>query len=219
MIRPLGIVAFEQETPQEGSEAETALAVFGSILGETKSPVLEAIRRYRTVTDQSDEPSLVPMHEVIMRHVIRPLAEAKKCYVLGMPVACIAQAGLVGEMVALWRFRMLREELGRLAADKLKDIPEVAAFDKLGQERRVDVLKEHEPLDAEMVTSFGELRGIRREYMHFMVDEKKNADRDALRAMKHATKLVIRTLGLGIKDGMMVFPPRVMHFIRQIVQG
>src|SRR5712692_804642 len=205
MVQPLGILALERG--QAGDEAQTALAVFGYLLAGTENPVQEAVRRYWEASAHCNEPHLVPTHDVIMRQVIRPLVEAKQCYVLGMPVACIAQAGLVGEMVALWRFRMLESGPGKVPDEKLTEVLKGKEFDKLRQERRVEVLRELEPLDTEMVTAFGELRGIRRQYLHFMVDAKKNVDRDARCAMKFANHLAMTTLGMTIKDGMMVFPP------------
>jgi Domain of unknown function (DUF5615) len=68
----------------------------------------------------------------LMRHIVRPLLEAKQCYILRMPVACIAQAGLVGDMVALWRFRMLQSTIdGRAFTEELQKLI-------LGRGRRCD---------------------------------------------------------------------------------
>jgi hypothetical protein len=72
------------------------------------------------------------------------LLEAKQCYILRMPVACIAQAGLVGEMVALWRFRMLQPTIdGRPSSEDLQKLILGREFDKLGQEERVRVRRAH----------------------------------------------------------------------------
>jgi hypothetical protein len=49
-----------------------------------------------------------------------------------MPVACIAQAGLVGEMVALWRFRMLQSTIDdRPFSEELQKLILGREFDKL----------------------------------------------------------------------------------------
>lgn len=215
MVQPLGIASLERELVEDG---DAATAVLASLFRESRTPVQDVTRRYRQVTDHCDEPRLVPMHDVIVRHVIRPLSEAKRCYVLGMPVACIAQAGLVGEMVALWRFRMILAEMSSLPEDRRTELPALDAFDRMGQQGRVSTLREIEQLDPDLVSAFGELRGIRREYMHFMVGDKKNPDRDALKAMKFATSLVVKTLGMDIRNGMMHFPAQVTHFIRDMIQ-
>src|SRR5690606_6284223 len=102
-VRPLSISLLEESLPANVSHepGDVALMLLGTFVGDRSDPLGTARLRYRRVTMECEEPFCVREHEVIMRHVIRPLIEAKQCYILGMPVPCIAQAGLVGEMVAL----------------------------------------------------------------------------------------------------------------------
>jgi hypothetical protein len=108
-VRPLGISALDEPMPVNVSHepGDVALRLLGEMLEDRDDPLGVARQRYGEVMEKVCNLPLAPMHDIIMRHVIDPLNEAIQCYVLGMPVACIAQAGLVGEMVALWRFRML----------------------------------------------------------------------------------------------------------------
>src|SRR5688572_9073203 len=109
-LRPLALPAVDDElgSSSDRETGEVALELLRGFVGDRENPIAVVRSRYRQVTDEERKPLVVPQHESIMRHVVRPLQEAKQCYVLGMPVACIAQAGLIGEMVALWRFRMLK---------------------------------------------------------------------------------------------------------------
>ena len=220
-LRPLVISALDEQLgPSTSLKApELAQSLLGDILDDRQDPVSVARRRYADVTNPSLEPVVSPDHPVIMTHVIRPLQEAKRCYVLGMPVACIAQAGLVGEMVALWRFRMLEPKLdGRLLDGELQKLLLGREFDKLGQEDRVRVLRGLDVLDAEMIGAFGELRGLRRQYLHFMIDPaERDVDSDARKAYQLACKLVAKTLDVKFATGAFVLPPRVMRFIKDIV--
>lgn len=195
-----------------------ALALLSDLLQDHKAPLERLRSRYRQVTDESHEPIVVPHHGVIMRHVIRPLREAKQCYVLGMPVACIAQAGLVGEMVALWRFRMLSPQLdGRPLNADLQRLLLGREFDKLGQEERVRVLRALDILDEDLVSAFGELRSLRRRYLHFMVDAEANVDGDARRALDYANLLVVKTLNVSFESGRLVLPDRISQYIKDII--
>jgi hypothetical protein len=220
-IRPLAIpVADDFLAGSQGRAAEAvALELLGGFVGDRTDPIAVVRSRYRQVTDEEKEPIVVPQHESLMRHIVRPLLEAKQCYILRMPVACIAQAGLVGEMVALWRFRMLQSTIdGKPFSEELQKLILGREFDKLGQEERVRVLRGLEQIEPEVVAAFGELRALRRKYLHFMVDKSADVDADARRALQYAALLVVRTLGVKFDEGRLVLPERVARYVAEIVR-
>lgn len=219
-MRPLNVTMLEQDLPVNVSHepGDVALRLLGEILN-SESPLDVAKSRYRESTSSSEEPLCVPCHPTIINQILRPLIEAKHCYILGMPVACIAQAGLVGEMVAIWRFRMQSEILKPEDVDEdVREALQGDAFDRMGQEGRVKVLRKVESLDELTVQAFGELRGVRRRYLHFMLDEKLNPDKDARMALKWANVLIVKTLNVkGDSEGRLVLPDNVRRFIKDII--
>jgi hypothetical protein len=219
-MRPLSVTMLEQNLPVNVSHEppEVALRLLGDILN-SETPLDVAKTRYRECSDSSEEPLCVPLHPMIVNQILRPLIEAKHCYILGMPVACIAQAGLVGEMVALWRFRMQAEILTPEEVDEeIREALQGDAFDRMGQESRVKILRKLESLDELTVQAFGELRGIRRRYLHFMLDDKLNPDKDARMALKWANALIVKTLDLkSDSEGRLVLPDNVRRFIKDII--
>jgi hypothetical protein len=221
-LRPLAIPIIDDlfaGSPQRPGQA-VALELLVGFVGDRINPV-EIIRgRYRQVTNEEKEPIVVPQHDSLMRHIVRPLLEAKQCYILRMPVACIAQAGLVGEMVALWRFRMLQSTIdGRAFSEELQKLILGREFAKLGQEERLRVLRGLEEIEPDVVTAFGELRALRRKYLHFMVDTSVDVDADARRALQYAALLVVRTLGVTFVEGKLVLPDRVARYVAEIVRS
>ena len=176
---------------------------------------IEVIRnRYHDISGIAARLPVAPMCDVIMDHVIRPLKEAIHCYVLGMPVVCIAQAGLVGEMVALWRFRMLEPVFdGKPWDERLQRLFLGRRFDELGQARRVDVLKAIDTLDEDTVEAFDRLRLIRNRYLHNMVEPQRDIDADARDSLQHAATLVVRSLDMSFRDGCVILPPKVIRYI------
>jgi hypothetical protein len=221
-LRPLAIPIIDDlltGSRQRSAEA-VALELLVGFVGNRADPVEVVRGRYHQVTDEEKEPIVVPQHESLMRHIVRPLLEAKQCYILRMPVACIAQAGLVGEMVALWRFRMLQSTIdGRAFTEELQKLIVGREFDKLGQEERVRVLRGLEEIEPEVVTAFGELRALRRKYLHFMVDTSVDVDADARLALQLAALLVVRTLGVTFAEGKLVLPERVARYVADIVRA
>lgn len=219
-LRPLSIVALDEELPVNilHEPGDLALHLLSDLTKEQQTPLDFIRKRYRDITNEAKEPIIVPHHEVIIQHVIRPLREAKQCFVLGMPVACIAQAGLVGEMVALWRFRMLQPHPdGRPLDETLQKLLLGREFDRLGQKERIRILKAVDNLDEEIVSAFTNLRLLRRKYLHFMVDAQTKLDEDAKQALLLAHRLVTKTLGVTFDQGAMVLPPRVFQYIQDIV--
>jgi hypothetical protein len=220
-LRPLAIPIIDDllAGSRQSSVEVVALELLVGFVGERGDPVEVVRGRYRQVTDEEKEPVVVPQHESLMRHIVRPLLEAKQCYILRMPVACIAQAGLVGEMVALWRFRMLQTTIdGRAFTEEVQKLILGREFDKLGQEERVRVLRGLEEVEPDVVAAFGELRALRRKYLHFMVDPSVDVDADARRALSYAALLVVRTLGVTLAEGKLVLPERVARYIADIVR-
>jgi hypothetical protein len=220
-LRPLAIPIIDDllAGSRQSSAEVVALELLVGFVGDRGDPVEVVRGRYRQVTDEEKEPVVVPHHEALMRHIVRPLLEAKQCYILRMPVACIAQAGLVGEMVALWRFRMLQSTIdGKAFTEDLQKLILGREFDKLGQEERVRVLRGLEEVEPDVVAAFGELRALRRKYLHFMVDPSVDVDADARRALHYAALLVVRTLGVTFVEGKLVLPERVARYIADIVR-
>jgi hypothetical protein len=219
-MRPLNISALSDPLPINVSHlpGDVAQSLLGEFLTKSGSPLDEARRRYEEITDEKSEPAMVPLHDGLMWHVIRPLREAKHCYVLGMPVACIAQAGLVGEMVALWRFRMLEPKVdGRPLDENLQKLLFKREFDKLGQDDRLNVLRALDTLDDTTLQRFKQLKNIRNRYLHFMVDQQSDIDHDACEAMQLACSLVVTTLNVMVVEGRWIIPQKVLRYIDEIL--
>ncbi len=221
--KPLRIAQLEEQLSENVSHkpGDLALALLGDVVGDWKDTLTTLRKRCAKASCDKDDVARVPMHPVIMNQIIRPLKEAKQCFVLGMPIACIAQAGLVGEMVAIWRFDMLQPDVGsRLQDDDVQKIMGNRDFDHLGQEKRVKVLKLVDDLDDDVKKTFGNLRGLRRKYLHFMVKEDTSkVDEDARQALRYANLLVSKTLDCSVSsDGRLVIPPMVVRYILEILR-
>jgi hypothetical protein len=90
-------------------------------------------------------------------------------------------------------------------------------FDRLGQEERVRVLRAVDSLGDDLVSAFGELRSLRRRYLHFMVDVEVDVDTDARKALEYANLLVVKTLNLSFDNGHLVLPERISRYIKDII--
>ncbi len=228
-LRPLLIPALEHEFPgfaleQEspGDEKEVAVQFLRSCVeAPEKEPVVEVMReRCAECSAQCTQPVIVPNHPFVMQHIVRPLLDAKRCYVLKMPVACIAQAGFVGEMLAVWRHQMVAFRIGSTPVDeRQQSLLYGRDFMRLSQNRRIQVLDALGNLDSELRSSFNTLRRVRNKYLHYMIDPtEQDVDADAREAMRCACDLLNRTLRMEIRKGAVSFAPTVMRFIKDIIR-
>ncbi|PQO27597.1 hypothetical protein C5Y96_18900 [Blastopirellula marina] len=219
LVKPLMILSLDEIAKRQTDctqDSELSLELLGDIVKD--SDTLETIRsRYRKASKQLDRLGLVPNHPTIINHVLRPLIEARNCFILKMPVACIAQAGLVGEMVALWRFEMLKTEIGGKPLNKDRQkLLFGRSFDKMGQDQRVKVLEGLDDVDADLASKFTELRGLRRQYLHFLIEDESALETDSLKALKLASELIVVTLGITITDGRIQLPLKIAHYVRSL---
>lgn len=80
IFEPLSILTLTEPLPENLPKEPGSLALMflGEVLENNAVPLDVARCRYSEITDKSLEPWLVPSHDGTMRHVIRPLKEAKQ---------------------------------------------------------------------------------------------------------------------------------------------
>jgi hypothetical protein len=95
-----------------------------------------------------------------------------------------------------------------------------STFEKLGQERRVEVLLALNLIDEDVKTHFDFVRGIRRKYMHFLSQDHQRVDADARESFRRAIIAVKSMLGLGIDaQGKLVLRPQVLKYLNEQSQS
>lgn len=88
-------------------------------------------------------------------------------------------------------------------------------FEKLGQERRTNVLHTLKLIDDEAKEAFDSLRGIRRKYLHFLSQTHEQLTADARRAYGDALKVVALVLGQTAKDGTVALRSDLMNYLTE----
>ncbi|HET8540109.1 MAG TPA: hypothetical protein VFL83_09595, partial [Anaeromyxobacter sp.] len=117
------------------------------------------VRRYREVEHVAAAFPFAPDEPSVLQKLVWPLHHALGSYCLADYLGCVALCGMVGEMVAilLWEISPYPRgtpPLGEREARQLFG----SSFEKLGQERRVDVLRAFRLIDDATKTAFDELR-------------------------------------------------------------
>ena len=159
----------------------------------------EIIGRYLEVTIKETHLSIVPHTKHIYEKLLRPLKSAKRNYCLGDYLACIAACGVVGEMLSIliWKINGIRVNNKLMTSGDEKNLWG-REFEKLGQEKRLLILKTFNLISETQFDDLNFLREIRRPYLHLWSTELKNERDDALKAVKKVFHIFKDVTGIGI---------------------
>ncbi len=185
-----------EDRPAGPADLSNALSFMGCVTMESQLGLLK--RRYLEITLVEGAALLhtVPPEVKIVTKLVTPLRSAKASHMLGDLLGVIAQCGLVAEMVAMLLFDIA--EL-RHNGEPLDDPRQRGlfgnTFERLGQERRLAVLRAYDLITDDEVSAFTAIKDLRNKYLHAFSYEPPNPERDALTAYRHAYRLVFRILG------------------------
>ena len=170
--------------------------------------------RYRALAADGDPLSIVPAEPNILEKLVWPLRSAQGSYALGNYLSCIAMCGLVGEMVTILTWDVSQLEFQRRALDDaLAKQLLGSSFERLGQERRIDVLVAAGLIDDNTRRALDDLRVIRRKYLHLLSHSHAQVDADARKAFVAAVTVVRILLGVSGMNEDVVLRPDLARYL------
>ena len=117
-------------------------------------------------------------------------------------------------MVALLRWKLAKVQLnGHEMTESDEKTLFMRSFEKLGQERRVEVLKGYGIISSDDAQRFGTIRASRKQYLHLWSHDHVDIEKDAVACFNAASQLVIDTIGQDVKDGRILLNPRVLEYL------
>lgn len=172
------------------------------------------VARYRELLKTGAWIPIAPAETNILEKLIWPLKSAIASYALGNYLSCVAMCGLVGEMVAMLTWDLSSVSLGGQPIDDARARGLFgSSFEKLGQDRRIQVLLTLRLIDDGARGHFENLRKIRRTYLHFFSQSHDAVASDARKAFQSASALVQSVLAIQVKDGKVVVRPELATYL------
>lgn len=152
----------------------------------------------KILKDISDT-AIVPHTKEIFERLLKPLKAAKKNYCLGDYPSTIASCGIVDEMLAilLWKINDVRLKGQPITEEDEKGLFG-STFEKLGQDRRLKILKTFGHINEVQHENFMVIKSSRRPYLHLSSVDLKNERKDALDTFKKAFQLFKEVTGIGL---------------------
>lgn len=182
----------------------------------TASDPATLVTRYQEISAEPVRLFAAPAEQRILDKLIWPLRHAKASYMVGNYLAVIALCGMVAEMLALLLWEVSEVQLN---AREMSDDDEKAlfgtTFERLGQERRIQVLSTYGLIDSAARGRFDTAKEIRRRYLHLWSQDHDSLPGDAVKSYYAAVALVATAIGQDVSDGKIVINSRLVKYLER----
>jgi hypothetical protein len=159
----------------------------------------------------------VPSEPKIVSKLLEPLHGAKSAYVLGNFLSCIALCGMVAEMVAILMYEVREFTInGKPLDEKTQKGVFSMSFERLGQDRKIEVLSALSMINEKERHSFLTVKTIRKNYLHYLSHPHDRIREDARTAFGATANLVVWLMGLGVAAGSMKLDQRFINYLKRI---
>jgi hypothetical protein len=172
------------------------------------------VSRYREISQEKVRLSIAPAEERILDKLVWPLRNAKASYMVANYLGTISLCGMGAEMVAILLFEISEFRLNnRLMTPQDQTALYGSPFERLGQDRRVQILHAYGIIDDEIKAAFDLLRTTRRRYLHLWSQDHERLPQDAVQAYQAAVSIVIKVIGQNFVDGKVALNPALIKYL------
>lgn len=182
----------------------------------TNSSTDDFKKRYSDITSKETKIFIAPAETQILQNLIWPLKHAKGSYCCENYLGTIALCGMVAEMIAILLFEVSKVTINRQVMDeKTQKGMFGSEFERLGQERRIDVLFTCGLMDSDTKGKFNLIRERRRKYLHLYSQSHDDIKKDACEVYSSATALFVKIVGQDVSNGKIKFNPLVTKYLQE----
>lgn len=174
----------------------------------------DVLERYVEVSGRETYTAIFPHTDKLFERFLVPFKSAKRMYCLGEYLACIELSAHLGEMLALLLWQITPITLnGKRMDSALEKALWGSEFEKMGQEKRIDLLRALAAASDEDAQLFDFLRATRRKYFHFWSTGTEKIQGDALQCFLRLSSLVRNVLRIEYENGAVKLNPLLESYL------
>lgn len=174
----------------------------------------EVLDRYVEVSGKESYTAIFPHTDKLFERFLVPFKSAKRTYCLGEYLACIELSAHLGEMLALLLWEITPVSLnGKLVDAQMEKSIWGSEFEKMGQEKRIDLLKVFGAISNEEEQLLDFLRATRRKYFHFWNASTEHIKDDALECFLNVAALVQKVLKIEYENDVVKLNPLLEAYL------
>ncbi len=165
--------------------------IIGENAAQFEANFLQRQQRLKLIADKI---KYIPAAPQITEKLIVPLRHAHATFLMGNFLGTLALCGTIGEMLTIFWFEISQFIINEKQMD-LEDQKSVFGneFEKLGQDRRINILEYYGVINKETASNLEKIRKIRNNYLHYW-----NKDHDSIENDAHQTYCATIESVLGI---------------------
>ena len=174
------------------------------------------VSRYNEISKEKPRLFAAPAEQRLLDKLIWPLRHAKAGYMVGNYLGTIALCGMVAEMVAILLYEISNFSLNNKPMTEQDQINVFGRkFEKLGQDRRVQVLHAYGVIDDQLKKAFDLIRTTRNKYLHLWSQDHDQLPSDAIATYNAAILIAVSAIGQNIRDGKLILNPSLVKYLAQ----
>lgn len=216
-VNPLQFIEIDEPWASSHREEPSLEAVLDFIcIPGIGSDLKSLIKRYREISIEKTRLFAAPSEQRILDKLVWPLRNAKASYMCGNFLGTIALCGMVAEMVTMLLFEISQFRLNNRRMSEKEQVSVFGRkFEKLGQDRRVNILMAYAVIDKNLEEAFELIRTARNRYLHLWSQDHDQLPLDAIKSFEAAVLVVVSAIGQNIKDGKIVMNPAIVSYLEQ----
>lgn len=183
---------------------------------DVSATTYEIVKRYQEINRESVRLLAAPVESRLLHKLVRPLRHAKASYIAGNYIGTISLCGMVAEMLSLLLYDISEFKINNKIMDE-RDQRSLfgARFEKLGQNRRIEVLSAYGIIDDDTKSTFDTIRTKRRRYLHLWSQDHEFLPSDAVEVYFSAVSLVVKVIGQDIREGKLFLNPALVKYLER----
>lgn len=186
------------------------------VSGELMVPeVKNFINHYKTIEKNIPKAFAIPAEAQIITKVVRPLKQAISSFMIGNFLSTISTCGFVAEMITVFLYETSNISINQEKISNVEKKLFGRDFEKLGQERRLDILQGFSVIDDKTYKKFNDVRLSRNKYLHRFSEKHEQIAPDASEIFHKTLELFLLIFDQKIKDGKVYYNQNVVRYLKE----
>lgn len=217
VINPLAFLELDEPWASMKRASVSAEDVLRFLCTPLKPQDVEDLtQRYKRISVEDPRLFAAPAEVRLLERLVWPLRQAKGSFMVGNFLGTISLCGMVAEMAAILIFDLAEVRVNNVVADATRQKALFGStFERLNQDRRVEILKGYGLIDEKLKEAFDSIRTRRRRYLHLWSEDHAALEKDAVECFKGAVLIVVSALGFDVRDAKLVFRPQVFEYLKK----
>ena len=186
------------------------------LTGYTMIPEIKNfIKNFEAIHENIPKAFAIPMEAQINTKLIQPLRHAAGSFMLGNYLDTIAMCGFVTEMITNFLYEISDIKINEQKISSVEKQLFGRNYEKLGQDRRLQILKGFSIIDDTTHEKFEKTRQLRAKYLHGFSKDHKQIAPEAKEIFNSTLDLLILIFGQHIKDGKIYYNPNIIKYLKE----